>query len=76
MNTIYRKKKMGPTHGPLYGPSYANIFMDDFERQILARIDRASGMWLRYTDGVFVIWPHSKEHLITVMDELTIFTHP
>ena len=46
-------------------PSYANTFMDDLERSILANAEKTPSIWWRYIDDVFVIWPHGKEHLRT-----------
>ena len=45
-------------------PSYANIFMDHLERQMLANMDVVSSTWWRYIDDTFAIWPHSGERLV------------
>ena len=36
-------------------PSYANIFMDNLKRKILAKMERIPGTWWRYIDNIFAI---------------------
>ena len=61
--------------GRCMAPSYANIFMDELERRILANMDRAPTTRWRYINYMFAIWPHGKEHLSTFLDGINNF-HP
>ena len=46
-------------------PSYANIFIDDLERNMLANAEKTPSIWWRYIDDTFVIWPHDERYLRT-----------
>ena len=65
-NEHYIQEK-GTTKGTCMTPSYANIFMDDLERRILANVDRVPIKWWRYIDDIFAIWPRGEEHLTTFL---------
>ena len=50
--------------GTICAPSYANIFMDHFEKIYI------SLSYLRFIDDIFFIWTGNKEQLIQNLDEL------
>ena len=45
------------------GPLYANIFMDNLKRRMLATLDAVPSTWWRYIDNIFAIWPHGEKRL-------------
>ena len=61
--------------GTCMAPSYANIFMDNLERRMLAKMDAVPSTCWRYIDDVFAIWPHGKEHWIKFLEKINQF-HP
>ena len=73
-NEHYLKLK-GTAMGTCMAPSYANIFMDNLERQMLAKMDAVTSTWWRYINDVFAIWPHGEEQLIKFLVEINQF-HP
>ena len=56
-------------------PSYADMFMDNLERQMLAKMDAVPSTWRRYMDDVFAIWPHGEEQLVEFLKKIKQF-HP
>ena len=58
----------GTAMGTRMAPLYANIFMDDLERNILANVEKTPSIWWRYIDDIVAIWPHSEEHLRTFIN--------
>ena len=57
-------------------PSYANIFMDHFERKfIYPFIKTFLLIYLRFIDDIFFMWTGSKSDLEKVLNELTT-KHP
>ena len=55
--------------GTCMAPSYANIFVDNLERQMLAKMDAVPSTQCRYIDDVFAIWPHGEEQLVEFLEE-------
>ena len=50
--------------GTICAPSYANIFMDHFERKyICSLIEGKSLTYFRYIDDIFLIWTGTKNEL-------------
>ena len=57
--------------GTICTPSYANIFMDHFERKyIYPYLEGLSQSYLRFIDDIFFIWTGSKDQLITFLNDL------
>ena len=56
-------------------PSYANIFMDRLERNLLEHITHKPTIWSRYIEDVFTIWPYGEETLMGFLEEVNSF-HP
>ncbi|XP_011861533.1 PREDICTED: uncharacterized protein LOC105558445 [Vollenhovia emeryi] len=42
----------------------ANIFMEQFENEILKKASLKLSMWFRYVDDTFVIWNHGRKTLL------------
>ena len=42
-----------------------NVYMEYFKEMAL----RSTSMWLRYVDGIFLLWPH-KEDVQALMDHV------
>ena len=57
--------------GTICAPSYANIYMDQFERKYISLfLQGLSSTYLRLLDDIFFIWTESKEQLIRNLGEL------
>ena len=57
--------------GTICAPSYANIFMDHFERKfIYPFIKTFLLIYLRFIDDIFFIWTGSKAGLEKFLNEL------
>ena len=52
---------------------YVCIYMDEIETEFLKTQERTPLVWFRYTDDVFFLWTHGKEHLETFLQELNNF---
>ena len=62
--------------GTIYAPSYANIFMDHFERKFLYPfIKTFSLIYLWFIDDILFIWTDSKTGLEKFLNELNT-KHP
>ena len=53
----------GTAMGKKFAPSYANIFMAEWEEDIMQRVPTKPEIWKRYLDDCFTIWNGSKESL-------------
>ena len=47
--------------------------MDEVKIEFLKTQERTLLVWFRYTDDIFVIWTHGKEHLEAFLKELNNF---
>ena len=54
-------------------PSYANIFMDQLEIQLLATNNLQPSFYTRFIDDIFLIWPHGEEELKTLLTSWNSF---
>ena len=62
---------MGCAMGRVCAPAYANIFMDQFEKQhIYPYIKNKSILYLRYIDDIFMIWIWTKQELLIFLEKL------
>ena len=57
----------GTAMGTPMAPNYANLFLEDFEEQLLDDFFKKNNLkpliWLRYIDDIFFIWTHGEESL-------------
>ena len=53
----------GTAMGKKYAPNYANIFMADFEQEIMSKAEHKPTMYLRYLDDIYMVWEKSREEL-------------
>ena len=56
-------QKLGTAIGTRMAPSYANIFMDKLERQLISNALIKPHTWWRYIDDIFIIWTEGEESL-------------
>ena len=57
--------------GTICAPTYANFFMDHFERKyIYPFLEGLSPSYLRFINDIFFIWTGSKDQLITFLNNL------
>ena len=57
------KQKRGTAIGTKMAPSYAILFMDMLERDLLENSLLKPSVWWRYIDDVFLLWEHGEESL-------------
>lgn len=57
------KQEQGTAIGTKMAPSYAILFMDKLEREILDSCTHKPEVWWRYIDDVFFVWRHGEEKL-------------
>lgn len=62
-NDQYYLQIKGTAMGKRFAPSYANIFMADWEEEVLKKCPLKPLCFLRYLDDIFGIWTHPKEAL-------------
>ena len=60
----------GTAMGTRLAPSYANIFMDHFERNYVYTYETQPLLWKRYIDDIFILWTHDAQALQTFIDHL------
>ena len=53
----------GTAMGKKFAPSYANIFMAQWEEDIIERATHKPQNWNRFLDDVFLIWKHGQKEL-------------
>ena len=63
-------QKLGTVIGTRMAPSYANIFMDELERQLIAQAQIKPHTWWRYVDDIFIIWTEGEDSLRDFIDYL------
>ena len=56
-------QKLGTAIGTRMAPSYANIFMDKLERQLVTQAQTKPHTWWRYIDDIFIIWTEGEDSL-------------
>ena len=61
--------------GTKMAPTYANIFMDRLEGQLLMSVALRPFSWLRFIDDIDMKWSHGRETFTTFLDEANNF-HP
>ena len=70
-NSINYLQIMGCAMGTICAPAYANIFMEQFEKQhIYPYIKNKSILCLRYIDDIFIIWTGTKQELLIFLEKL------
>ena len=60
----------GTAMGTKMAPSYANLFMDRFERAFLAQEPTQPLVWKRYIDDILCIWIGTRSELEGFLDRL------
>ena len=63
-------QKLGTAIGTRMAPSYANIFMDKLERQLISNALIKPHTWWRYIDDIFIIWTEGEESLKDLINYL------
>ena len=56
--------------GSPLSPVVANLYMEAFEQQALAKFPCKPRLWLRYVDDAFVVWPRKDYRLSEFHDHL------
>ena len=62
-NGSHYLQSLGTAIGTKMAPSYANLFMDRLERQLISDARVKPYLWLRYIDDIFMVWTGSEEEL-------------
>ena len=73
-NSMYQQIQ-GTAMGTKMAPSYANLFMDRFERAFLAQEPNLPLVWKRYINDILCIWTGTRSQLDSFSDRL-IKAHP
>ena len=60
----------GTVMGTKMAPSYANLFMDRFERAFLAQEPIQPLIWKHYIDDILCVWTGSRSELESFLDRL------
>ena len=64
--SLYSQRK-GTCMGTPMAPNYANLFMDEFEQNLMNDYHKKTGkrplIWWRYIDDIFCIWTDGEESL-------------
>ena len=63
-------QKLGTAIGTRMAPSYANIFMDKLERQLISNALIKPHTWWRFIDDIFIVWTEGEESLKEFIDYL------
>ena len=70
-NSKFYLQIKGCTMGTICGPPYANIFMALFKEKIIYPLIRnATTVYLRYIDGIILLWARSENELLTFFEKL------
>ena len=59
-NGAYYLQKHGTAMGTRMAPSYANVFLEKLESDLLHRAERKPMIWLRYIADIFAISTHGE----------------
>ena len=63
----YCRQTTGTAMGTRMALNYANLFMDNFEHNLLRDYSKTTGLsplvWFRFTDDIFFIWTGNKDSL-------------
>ncbi len=51
----------GTAMGKVFAPSYANIYMAQWEGEVLNKTSKKPLSYTRFLDDIFLIWPYSEE---------------
>ena len=51
----------GTAMGKKFAPNYANLFLADWEREVLEKAPLKPKFYRRFLDDIFMIWEHSEE---------------
>ena len=52
---------LGMTMGSPLSPVMANIYMEQFQKEVLETAPLKPSLWLRYVDDTFVLWQHQED---------------
>ena len=76
-SSFYSQRK-GTCMGTPMAPNYANLFMDEFEENLINDFFRKTGkkplIWWRYIDDIFCIWTEGEDTLKDFMDHAQSFS--
>lgn len=60
----------GTAMGKRFAPSYANLFMANWEEEVLAKCKLKPLHYFRYLDDIWGVWPHTLEEFKQFMNTL------
>ena len=69
-NNLHFLQVGGTAMGTRLAPSYANLFMDLFERRHVYTYAKQPLIWKRYIDDIFLLWQHGAYELQKFIDHL------
>jgi GIY-YIG catalytic domain len=65
----------GTAMGKKFAPSYANIFMANWEKEVLKKCRLLPLAYFRFLDDIFLIWTYSREEFDRFFEILNNFHH-
>ena len=64
----YFRQCFGTSMGKIYAPTYANIFMANWEYEIMQKVIEKPKFYKRFLDDGFMIWEGSKQGLLDFLN--------
>ena len=71
----YFKQIEGVPMGSPISPSFAEIFLKDFEKNFLDKVNLKPKLYTGYVDDMFIVWPHSDRQFDLFFTKINKF-HP
>ncbi|KAJ8925412.1 hypothetical protein NQ315_009244 [Exocentrus adspersus] len=70
MNSTNYQQEFGVAMGSPLSPVVSNIFMEDFEKRDINSYNLKPSLWVRYVDGMFIVWPHGRDTIESFLQHL------
>ena len=64
----YFRQSFGTSMGKIYAPTYANIFMANWEYEIMQKVQKKPEFYKRFLDDGFLIWQGGKQDLLEFLN--------
>ena len=71
----FYEQTSGAAMGSPLSPVLAELFMEEFELDTIENADLRPNLWLCYVDDTFVVWPHGKTALPSILQASTHQIH-
>lgn len=68
LGSKFYQQEFGMAMASALSPIMSNIYMKNFEQEVIAQYPHKSTLCLRYVDDTFVIWSHGEDELNRFLD--------